>query len=218
MANPTKNLIRIALACSSLFFSFLCVAQNNYDYQDTRRKNESFAKLQPRDVRADVATFALSGISESVGATALPKISYKTFGDDFMNFEGDGIKASVTISPFDKTKHKLDYDEKYLIRIDRKPYYGNYGSLPLTYISNVVVIVNGDTIAIPKVAYSDLYNLNLTYNDKGVKRTTNAVYKSKDGSHIYLYLFSKDNTGSYEVTWIFQDKKYIRRVLDYGFM
>lgn len=197
---------------------FWCAAQSNYDFQDTRRKNESFNKLQPRNVRADVATFALSGISESVNVDTLHKISYKSFGNDFMNLEGDGIKASVKLAPFDKTKHKLDYDEKYLIRIDRKTYYGNYGNVPFTYISNVSMIIDGDTVVIPKTAYFDLYNLNLTYNDKGVKRTTNAVYKSKDGHHIYLYLFSRDNSGSYEVTWIFQDKKYLRRVLDYGFM
>jgi hypothetical protein len=80
------------------------------------------------------------------------------------------------------------------------------------------MIINNDTVFIPPAAYSDLYNLNLTYLDKGVERTTDAVYKSKDGNTIYLYLFSKDKTGSYEVTWIFQNRKYLRRVLDYGFM
>jgi hypothetical protein len=209
---------RYTLLFSALVLSFFCSAQSNYEYQDTRKKNESFAKLQPKNVRADVATFALSGISESMGLTPLSKISYSGFGNDFMNFEGDGIKASVKIAPFDKTGHRLDYDEKYLIRIDRKPYYGRYGSLPSTHISDLSMIIDGDTVVIPKTAYFDLYNLNLTYLDKGVQRTTNAVYKSKDGHYIYLYLFSKDNSGSYEVTWIFQDKKYLRRVLDYGFM
>ena len=196
----------------------MCSAQSNYEYQDTRRKNESFVKLQPKNVRADVATFALGGISESVGTIPLKKVSYTSFGNDFMHFEGAGIKASVKSSPFDKTGHRLDYDEKYLTRIDRKPYYGRYGTLPSTHISNVSMIVDGDTVVIPKTAYFDLYNLNLTYSDKGVKRTTNAVYKSNDGHRIYLYLFSKDNTGSYEITWILQDKKYLRRVLDYGIM
>lgn len=196
----------------------MCSAQSNYEYQDTRRKNESFVKLQPKNVRADVATFALGGISESVGTIPLKKVSYTSFGNDFMHFEGGGIKASVKSSPFDKTGHRLDYDEKYLTRIDRKPYYGRYGTLPSTHISNVSMIVDGDTVVIPKTAYFDLYNLNLTYSDKGVKRTTNAVYKSNDGHRIYLYLFSKDNTGSYEITWILQDKKYLRRVLDYGIM
>ncbi len=75
-----------------------------------------------------------------------------------------------------------------------------------------------DTVVIPPAAYADLYNLNFEYSDKGTTRTTNAIYRSANPHRIYLYLFCKDNTGSYEVTWIIYDKKYVRRVLDYGFM
>ena len=135
-----------------------------------------------------------------------------------MNFEGDDIKASIKLSPFDKSKHRLDFDEKYLIRIDRKTYYGDYGNIPKTYISNITIVVDNDTVAIPPMAYADIYNVNLTYSDKGTLRSRNGIYKSKDGHRIYLYLFCKNATGSYEVTWIVQDKKYLRRVLDYGFM
>ena len=208
----------------AIFFS-LCVlygfsssAQKYYDYQDTRRKNESFARLPKTQIRADLATFTLSGISEAIGKDDLQKISFTTFGPDYMNFEGDDIKASIKLSPFDKSKHRLDFDEKYLIRIDRKTYYGDYGNIPKTYISNITIVVDNDTVAIPPMAYADIYNVNLTYSDKGTLRSRNGIYKSKDGHRIYLYLFCKNATGSYEVTWIVQDKKYLRRVLDYGFM
>ena len=188
------------------------------DFTDTRRKTESFAKLQPREVRADVATFALGGISESVNTVPLPKINYTSFNKDSILISGDGIKAIVKVLPFDPAKHKLSYDEKYLVRIDKRSYYGNYVNIPKTSVSDVIVILGNDTVAIPPSSYNDLHNLNFTYLDKGVQRTTDAIYKSKDGRRIYLYLFSKDNTGSYEVTWIIQDGKFLRRVLDYGFM
>ena len=209
----------------TIFFSLLLLASANVfaqmtelDYTDTRRTRESFKRLQPKSLRAEVATFALAGITESVGTTPLNKISYSDFGMDFMNFEGNGIKASVKIAPFSEEGHKLDYDEKYLIRIDKKPYYGNYGTIPKTYIRDVTLIVDGDTVTIPPIAYFDLYNLQFTYSDKGTKKTTNAIYKSADGQRIYFYLFSRDNTGSYEVTWIFDNKQYVKRVLDYGIM
>ena len=188
------------------------------DFTDTRRAREIFKRLQPKSLRAEVATFALSGISESVGTTPLPKVSYSDFGNDFMRFEGDGIEASVKIAPFSEEGRRLDYEDKHLIRIDKKPYYGNYGKVPKTYISELSLIVDGDSVAIPHTAYSDLYNLNLTYSDKGSQKTTNAIYRSADGKRIYFYLFSRDKTGSYEVTWIFDDKQYVKRVLDYGFM
>ena len=201
-----------------LLYGFSCSAQNFYDYQDTRRKNESFAKLPKTEIRTDLATFTLSGIDEAVGKEELQKISFTTFGSDFMNFGGDDIKAAIKLLPFDKSRHKLDYDEKYLIRIDRKTYYGDYGNIPKTYVGNITITVDNDSITIPRAAYADLYNINLTYPDKGTLRSRNGIYRSKDGHRIYFYLFCKDATGSYEVTWIVQDKKYLRRVLDYGFM
>ena len=201
-----------------MLYAISASAQRFYDFQDTRRKNESFAKLPKNEIRADLATFTLSGIDEAVGKEELQKISFSKFGADFMNFEGEGIYAAVNLLPFDKSKHKFDYDEKYLIRIDRKTYYGNYGNMPKMHIGNIMLIIDKDTVVIPPAAYADLYNLNLTYTDKGTLRSRNAIYKSKDGHRIYLYLFCKDDTGSYEVTWIVQDKKYLRRVLDYGFM
>jgi hypothetical protein len=200
----------------ALFSSTFCNAQD--DLPDARRKTESFYRFHIKDLRADLSTFTLSGISESVGLLPLQKIPYSSLGNDSIVFKGDGIKATVKISVFDPSKHKLTFDEKYLVRIDRRPYYGNYLETPKTQISQVSIIINNDTVFIPPIAYNDLFNLNFTYLDKGVERTTDAVYKSKDGRKVYLYLFCKDKTGSYEVTWIIQDRKYLRRVLDYGFI
>lgn len=201
-----------------MLMSFFCNAQKNYDYTDTRKKNESFTRVQQKDIRSDLASFTLAGISESVGKGELKKIPFTSFDNNSMIFSGENIKAEIGTAAFDPSKHKLDYDEKYLIKIDKKPYYGDYGAVPKTYISHVNFIIGGDTVSIPAAAYFDLYNLNLTYTDKGVQRTANGIYISKDGHKIYVYLLCKNNTGSYEVTWIIQDKKYLRRVLDYGFI
>lgn len=210
------KILKAYIFLSAILFSTFCKAQD--DRPDTRRKTESFARFHYGNLRADLATFTLAGSSESVGAPPLQKINYTTLGNDSITFNGDGIKAKVKIAPFDPAKNKLYYDDKYLIKIDRRPYYGDYGSVPKTYISQVSMIVNNDTVFIPALAYSDLFNLHFTYTDKNAERTTDAIYLSKDGHYIYLYLFCKNNSGSYEVTWIFQDNKYLRRVLDYDIM
>jgi hypothetical protein len=189
------------------------------DMPDTRKKNEGFVKVADKDMRADLATFTFSGIDEAVGKEQIKKIPFVSLGTSEMIFEGDGVKAKIFTAPFDAGKHKLDFDEKYLIKIDKKTYYGGYPSVPKTYIRQIIMTIGKDTVVIPPAAYSDLFNLNLSYVDKGgTARSTNAIYKSKDGNKVYLYLFSKDDTGSYEVTFIIQDKKFVRRVLDYGFM
>lgn len=187
---------------------------------DTRRKTESFKRLQPADIRADVASFTYGGITESAQAPVLEKISPTIIKKDSIVIEGNGIYAKVSLEPFDPKVHKLmfDDDEKTPIKIDRKTYYGDYGKMPRTEVSFVLMVIDGDTVDVPSYAYSDLKNMHFSYIDKGVERTGDAVFKSKDGKKVYLYLFSKDNTGSYEVTWIFLDKKYFRRVLDYSFL
>ncbi len=210
-----KKYILIGVLC----ISSAAFAQVDDDMPDTRNKRDAYAKMGQKELKADLAVFTIAGIDESVGKLALDKVSPASFTATSMRFEGMNIKAAITTAPFDAAKHKLDYDEKYLVKIDRKTYYGGYGKVPGTQIGSISFIMDKDTVVIPPAAYADLYNLNLTYKDKkGNERTMNAVYFSKDKRTVYFYVFCKDGTGSYEVTWIIQDKKYLRRVLDYGIM
>ena len=207
----------------SLLYSVCTIAQpqpkpkKNYEYQDTRKKNESFAKLPP-DIKAELSTFTFSGIDLGIKKEPLIKIPFSSIGPDSISFTAADIKATIKTVPFEAGKRKLDYDEGYLIKIDKKTYYGGYSTLPKKQISNITIIMGKDTVAIPPAAYADLYNLNFAYSDKGVSKSTNGIYRSVNTHRLYLYLFCKDNTGSYEVTWIIYDKKFVRRVLDYGFM
>lgn len=212
--------IIITLIC---FYNFYSIAQDipkpkkNYEYQDTRKKTESFAKLPP-DIKSELSTFTFTGIGEGIKRDPLVKIPFSFVGADSILFDAPDIKVSISTAPFDPSKHKIDYDEGYPIRIDRKTYYGAFGTMPKKYIKNITVIMGKDTVVFPPAAYSDLYNLNFDYTDKGTKKSVNGICRSANPHRLYLYIFCKDNTGSYEVTWIIYDKKYVRRVLDYGFM
>jgi len=90
--------------------------------------------------------------------------------------------------------------------------------VPKTYIQNITVIVDKDTVAIPPTAYSDLYNPIFSVNERGVQKTNNKVLLSGDGRKIYIYMLKPETGGSYEVTWVIQDKKYLKRVVDFGFL
>ena len=93
------------------------------------------------------------------------------------------------------------------MKIDGKPYYGNYGKIPQVTIKEVTVITGADTVRVPQNALFDLYN--------PVFNSADAVYISADNRK--LYMLNQDSTGSYEVTWVMQDKTYLRRILDFGF-
>lgn len=195
----------------------ICPAQAK-DFPDYRTKKESFAKVSDKTIRADLGVFTIGGIEESIGKLPLKKISPFSYTKSLMSFKADNIEITVTTARFEPTGRKLTTIEDHLVKIDNKPFYGAYGETPVTAIKSITVRINKDTIVIPPAAYGDLYNLNFTYKDKaGTERTANGVYFSADGKRMYIYLLSRDETGSYEVTWIVEDKKYLRRVVDWGF-
>ena len=198
-----------------LLLSFTC-GFGQEEFSDYRSKKEHVLKMREKDLRADIATFSIAGIEERIGKEPLEAIRPKYYNDKEIYFEGKDIKVRITRALFQPEKHNLQYEEKHLVKIDKKPFYGSFGELPHSYISEVSVIVNNDTIAIPPAAYADLYDPSFTYQDaSGNRKTQNAVFLSKDGRKIYVYFLNRSDSGSYEVTWVIQDKKYLRRVLDF---
>lgn len=211
-------------------FSFLIVqgiAAQNFS-PDFRNKKESLLKVGEKDIRADVVTFALTGVEENIHQDPLPKLALTSFDQTFVQFEGNvpymqfanvHLKVKITTEIFDSTKNKVTRSLGKVVKINNRPYFGNYGFTPATYIKEVLVMINNDTIVIPPGVYSDIFNLKLSYIDKqGTERSKNGVFLSADRRKIYVYLFCKDNSGGYEVTWVIQDKKYLRRILDYGIL
>ena len=189
------------------------------DFRDYRNKKESFTKIPEKDVRADIASFAIGGIDESIGKLPLTKIGVSKHEDNFMSFEEKNIKVTITTGRFDPSQHKLQKDEEHIVKIDNKPYYGNYGEMPNNHIQSLTILIDNDTIPVPATVSADLCNVSFTYRDKaGTERSNNGVYISKDNRKVYIYLLNKDGDGGYEATWVIQDKKFLRRVLDYGIM
>jgi hypothetical protein len=163
----------------------------------------------------------MAGIDESVGKLPLKTIPISKAGPNFISFEQNNIQVNITGGTFDKTKHKLGYfdtEKKHLVKIDNKPYFGDYGSIPKTKIESVTAIIDRDTIVIPPAAFADLYNPIFSFKEGGVNKSNNKVYLSADGRKIYIYMLKQETGGSYEVTWVIQDRKYLKRVVDFGFL
>ena len=190
------------------------------DFPDYRSKKENFLRIQEKDIRADVASFSIGGMDESIGKGTLASIPPTNYGTDFITFSGSNIQVTIKAGTFDASKHKLQYfNKEHLVKIDGKPYYGKYGEVPQTTIENVTVIIDKDSVAIPPAAYADLYEPDFTYRDgTGTVKSYNKVFISPDKKKVYIYMLARDNLGSYEVTWVIQDKKYLRRVVDFGFL
>lgn len=188
------------------------------DIPDYRTNKENVLRMREKDLRQQVATFTFAGIEEAMGRKPLEVIRPTSYNNEEIFFNGADIKVHIRKGPFIKETAKIDmYDEKYPVKINKKPFYGSFGRMPATRIESVTVLMGGDTIAIPPAAYADLYNPAFTYRDKsGAVKSLNGVYFSPDKRNVYIYLLSRNGNDGYEVTWIIQDKKYLRRVLDYG--
>ena len=200
-----------------LLFPF-AIAKAQDDIPDSRSHKDNFKKVMEKEVRADAATFTMTGIDESVGKLTLLSIPVTSFDRNKIHFEGNSITVTITAGNFDASKHKLLYSDKYLIRIDNKAYYGRYTEVPKHNIASVQVMIDKDSILIPPTAYFDLYNPAFTYTDGDKLKTFAGVYQSADKRKVYIYMLNRDELGSYEVTWVIQDKKYLRRIVDYGFL
>jgi hypothetical protein len=199
----------------------VCVAQDD-DLPDNRNKKESFTKMQEKDIRKDLSSFVLAGMDERMNSIPLKAVPPVDYGNDYIKFQGDNVQVIIKAGNFDPSKHKLQYytgytNKKYLVKIDGRPYWGSFGSAPRTTIGSVTVIIDKDTVAIPSTAYEDLYSPEFGYKDgSGVARSHDGVYFASDKhmNAIYIYMLNKEIKGSYEVTWVIQDKKYLRRVVD----
>jgi hypothetical protein len=209
--------MRVLLVAFLLSNCLWSLAQDD-EFRDFRKKNDNFLKVPQKDIRADLASFLMAGIDESITKLPLKTVPVKSYGNDYMTFQNDQILVTIKTGVFDESKHKLQYEEKHLVKIDGKPYYGNYGSIPRTTIASITVVIGKDTVAIPPTAYFDLYEPSFFYHDKsGAAKTRNGVYLSNDGRSIYIYMLSLENKGN-EYTWVIQDKKYLRRVVDFDVM
>ena len=215
--------MRLILILVFISFTTYCLAQGD-DFPDYRSKKELFTRIIEKDIRADIASYSMGGMDESIGKVPLKTLPITAYGPNFITFEGNtlkegnSIKITITTGTFDPKKHKLGYYDKYLTKIDNKGYFGDYGKVPKTTIEQITVVVGGDTVAIPATAFSDLYNPILSFTEGGAQKSQSKVYLSADGRKIYVYMLKPERGGSYEVTWVIQDKKYLKRVVDFGFL
>ncbi|MEP6844719.1 MAG: hypothetical protein ABI861_01890 [Panacibacter sp.] len=189
------------------------------DIPTYRSKRDNFLKMTEKDLRADLATFTLGGLDEATGKEPLPYVPVVAYGTDSVLFQKDNIKVIIKAGTFNPAKHKiLLYDEKYVTKINNKPYYGVIGKMPKTTIDYILITIGRDTITIPPAAYADLYNPVFCKPGSNAKtKCGTGVYFSNDNHRMYIYMLNGDGREGYEVTWVIQDKQYLRRVVDWDF-
>ncbi len=199
---------------------YLSAGAQDYEIPDYRSKRESFLKTPDKVLRADLASFTIGGIDESFAKLPLISLPVKSADKNAIVLANDTLQVIIEAGLFDRSKYKVQfYETKYLVKVNGKAFYGTKNDVPSTVINNIVVVAGVDTIQIPATAYADLFEPNFYYEDSRTAQTKShtGVYLSPDRRRIYIYMINGSGEGRYEVTWVVQDKTYLRRIVDYGF-
>ncbi|HVU58412.1 MAG TPA: hypothetical protein VHD83_25300 [Puia sp.] len=208
------------ILCLLFALTSSAVTAQDLDFPDYRSKKDNFSKISDKDIRGDVASFALAGVDESIGKAPLNSVPVKEVTGNSMTFDDGNIQVTIRTGVFFPSKHKMMYVDKHLLRIDNHPYYGGtYGMAPQVTIESITVVVgkDKDTVVIPPTAYNDLYDPQFSFNQGGSTRSRNGVFLSNDKHTFYIYMLNINSGGS-EFTWVIRDKQYLRRVVDFGFL
>lgn len=111
------------------------------------------------------------------------------------------IRISDTMYNATGTKSTINYSSS-TYRIDGKKIYGRDGGLPKNELKELSVIWNGKRVAVPLDSVSNCYEI----HPKSME-----VYCTP--RFLYVYLSGSDGAGSYSVKFIFNQKKYLTRII-----
>ena len=148
----------------------------------------------------------------------LPQIAKVFQKDNIVYFQSKGISITLTGQKFDEKKHIFTRDVQggFISKIDGKDFQGTDGNMPIKEYKNIEVVVNRKPVAIPKIAYNDLYNPNLDMANSN-NYSYNTVYYDKETDTIYIVTSNSDGAGGYEVCWQIEKGIYKGRKIARGF-
>ena len=123
-----------------------------------------------------------------------------TFQRSILDNEVKLTVSNFSVSIKTRTLSKKENKELYY-----KCVWGTDTGEPKNVIQELSVLSGAEKIIIPKEDYVDLYRINLI----------NSHLKTHKG-YTYITMSNSDAAGSYEVTWVLKDNKYIRRFICIG--
>jgi hypothetical protein len=174
---------------------------------------------------------ALNNPSDSIyieDRKQLEKIKGRDCSEDILTFDytskkGHKIEIQIVKGPFDPSKHKIYLADTvykfihgqkrvdYLLvknLIDGRYSYGIDGTVPRTEIKSLTIKWNEQNLIIPDTAISHLYEPHVCLDYLQVE-----PYLTQDNKNLYIYLYGSDGAGGYSVKFIFDNQKYLTRIV-----
>ena len=212
----------ITVGCMrEFYFSISLLLISQFCFAQTEGTN--FAKISNKILKHEIASFNIAHgfeATDTIKKKEVNEIPLLNCSDSLITFSAEGLKISISSTRFDSSRHKLWYDsQSYLKLIDGKSFWGTDGGVPNEEVKEVNVTIGNKRFLFPIDALKGIYQPNFcTKNNlNGDLILHSKVFRSTDKRRIYVYMLNSDGAGGYEVIWIIQDKKYLTRVIDFGF-
>lgn len=127
-------------------------------------------------------------------------------------FADSNCTIKITKRPFNKAMHSLLMSNQggynCLIAIDSLPIWGTDCDTPRHEYNYIDIEIDGKKVAIPASATKGLYEPSLHFAK---------VYRTKNRRRYFIHMWNSDGAGAYELTFVIDNGKYLRRVADNGF-
>jgi hypothetical protein len=207
--NPVRALFVI-----TIFLSQVLYAQHAADFIN----HEGINSVTDSTIRAEtdsVMNYMWNGNAFTISNLSELRCSFQNKRS--IVFKEHRLLVSVEIDTFISSGHHLEYSGKELYKIDGNHFWGTDGTIPNSEISLILIILNNDSISIPVNAYNDLFNPNLCYTEANKIQCYTTLFRSKNKKRMYLTMLNSDGAGAYFVCWVFQNGKYLTRIVDEAF-
>src|ERR1700753_719865 len=90
-----------------LFFNVVFAFSQENGYTDLRTARESFAHVYDKQLKAELSSFTIAGIAESLNKPVLIRLPAVKSGEDSIQFDSSNIRVTIKAAVFFPTKHKL---------------------------------------------------------------------------------------------------------------
>jgi len=209
----------LVISLTSMVFCQTIAVQPTTLNPENNSEADGFLDLENQLYKTEIASFNLiSKIIEFKGKTDVKSIPISSFTKDMITFLYDNLKVEIKISAFEPNSHEYKYidpEAPFLVKVDGKAFYGTDGTLPTTQISSLKIEINKQNIPVPAIEFSDLFEPKICQSTSAESDCFCKVFQSKDAKRMYVYMRNGEGAAAYEVTWVFENNKYIRRVVDF---
>ncbi len=149
-------------------------------------------------------------LMEEFPGSTLNYLAIRSSAGNQLEFSDDGIRIRIETQQFDHSKWVKHTPTGF--RLEQERMLGWTPGEEHNRLSRVELVLDGSVIDLPTNAYTDIFDAPLFAGEGTVMFATAA--RSRDGWRTYVHLQAGSGRHAQLVTWVFDDGRYLFRVVD----